>query len=63
LYASTVFLLDLSLSFCIDACQGVEMPVAAMGVWQYKPDEAEAAIKLALQVLIFAQRCLAYNNK
>jgi len=29
---------------------GVEMPVAAMGVWQYKPDEAEAAIKLALKV-------------
>jgi hypothetical protein len=29
---------------------GVEMPLAAMGVWQYKPDQAEAAIKLAFQV-------------
>ena len=26
------------------------MPMEAMGVWQYKPDEAEAAIKLALDV-------------
>jgi len=28
---------------------GVEMPLAAMGVWQYKSDEAEAAIKLAFE--------------
>jgi diketogulonate reductase-like aldo/keto reductase len=34
----------------VKLANGVEMPVAAMGVWQYKPDEAEAAIKLALQV-------------
>ena len=26
------------------------MPMEAMGVWQYKADEAEAAIKLALDV-------------
>lgn len=29
---------------------GVEMPLAAMGVWQYSPEEAEEAIGLALQV-------------
>jgi len=29
---------------------GVSMPLAAMGVWQYKSDEARDAIKLALQV-------------
>jgi 2,5-diketo-D-gluconate reductase A len=29
---------------------GVVMPMEAMGVWQYKPDQAEAAIKLALEV-------------
>ena len=34
------------------------MPVAAMGVWQYKPDEAEAAIKLALQVPISTQKII-----
>jgi diketogulonate reductase-like aldo/keto reductase len=28
---------------------GVSMPLAAMGVWQYKSDEARDAIKLALQ--------------